>query len=63
MESVKELLAFLRPFDLGGTREKSAQMTSGRYNTLQAHISPSASDSPTISALKQTTEHEGRGGD
>ena len=51
-EDVHDLIEFLFPFDLEGTREKPAEMSVEKYPVILKHLSIKPEDSEMISALK-----------
>lgn len=52
-EKIEELMDFLEPFDLDGTREKSSHVSSSRALVLREHLQESEFDAIMIANLKR----------
>lgn len=57
-EELRDLIHVLEPLDLAGSREQSPAISLKKLPDLRAHLTPSDTDSATISSMKRAASQE-----
>ena len=58
IDDVSDLIQFLDPFDLGGSRETPADISSHRFESLMVHCAFKPDDSAMVQSLKAVAQVE-----